>query len=423
MRLSFLTRLFLANLALLGLFTLGIWCLASFQYVQGFYLGALAVVLGSFVAAALARVAAYLSLRQPLVELNSYSDSFSKSTIQLADASQLVSSASFQQAAAIQQSVATVTELNATIKKSVDAAHRSREAAEGSHGAATEGHRTVTEMILAIDEIDSSNNAIILEIDKGNQRINDIVKVITEISTKTKVINDIVFQTKLLSFNASVEAARAGEHGKGFAVVAEEIGNLAQMSGTASREISEMLNTSIQTVNSILEETTNRVQSLIQNGKSKVSAGIVVARRCGEVLQVVVDNVTQVNSMISEISLASKEQANGMSEIASAMAQLDTVTQQNANTARNAADYSAQLFTQTKAFQQTLNALRGGRSSGPSKAEAVALKSAPKAKKVANNVHEFKAKNKPTVNPRRAELREAVGAIVPSKEDPGFEDV
>ncbi|MBC7465119.1 MAG: hypothetical protein H7256_03945 [Bdellovibrio sp.] len=48
-----------------------------------------------------------------------------------------------------------------------------------------------------------------------------------EIGNKTKVINDIVFQTKLLSFNASVEAARAGEHGKGFAVVAEEVGKLA----------------------------------------------------------------------------------------------------------------------------------------------------------------------------------------------------
>ncbi len=51
-----------------------------------------------------------------------------------------------------------------------------------------------------------------------------------DIGDKTKVINDIVFQTKRLSFNASVEAARAGEHGKGFAVVAEEVGNLAQMS-------------------------------------------------------------------------------------------------------------------------------------------------------------------------------------------------
>ena len=61
---------------------------------------------------------------------------------------------------------------------------------------------------------------------ESNKEIQEIVKVIAEIGNKTKVINDIVFQTKLLSFNASVEAARAGENGKGFAVVAEEVGKL-----------------------------------------------------------------------------------------------------------------------------------------------------------------------------------------------------
>jgi methyl-accepting chemotaxis protein len=76
------------------------------------------------------------------------------------------------------------------------------------------------------------------QINYSNEQMSEIVKVIQEIETKTKVINDIVFQTKLLSFNASVEAARAGEQGKGFAVVAEEVGNLAQMSGNAAKEIS-----------------------------------------------------------------------------------------------------------------------------------------------------------------------------------------
>ena len=58
-----------------------------------------------------------------------------------------------------------------------------------------------------------------------------------QIKDKVNIINDIVFQTKLLSFNASVEAARAGENGKGFAVVAEEVGNLASVSGKAANEI------------------------------------------------------------------------------------------------------------------------------------------------------------------------------------------
>ena len=79
----------------------------------------------------------------------------------------------------------------------------------------------------------------------------EILGYIKSIEEKTKVINDIVFQTKLLSFNASVEAARAGEQGKGFAVVAEEVGNLATMSGTSAEEISKLLESSISHIESI----------------------------------------------------------------------------------------------------------------------------------------------------------------------------
>lgn len=100
-------------------------------------------------------------------------------------------------------------------------------------------------MIHSITEISESNDRIMSQVADGNRKISEIVQVISEIGNKTKVINDIVFQTKLLSFNASVEAARAGEHGKGFAVVAEEVGNLAQMSGNAAKEISDMLNGSV----------------------------------------------------------------------------------------------------------------------------------------------------------------------------------
>ena len=65
--------------------------------------------------------------------------------------------------------------------------------------------------------------------------------IIQEIEDKTKAIDEIVFQTKLLSFNASVEAERAGEHGRGFSVVAQEVGNLAQLSGKSAAEINEIL--------------------------------------------------------------------------------------------------------------------------------------------------------------------------------------
>ena len=122
------------------------------------------------------------------------------------------------------------------VNKSVDNANSSTEKANLSHEIATEGRESVNQMRLSMQDIENSINHMSHQVGESNEQIENIVKIIGEISNKTAIINDIVFQTKLLSFNASVEAARAGEHGKGFAVVAEEVGNLAQMSGTAAKE-------------------------------------------------------------------------------------------------------------------------------------------------------------------------------------------
>ena len=105
-------------------------------------------------------------------------------------------------------------------------------------------------------------------LNKNENNVSQIVDLIREIEDKTKVINDIVFQTKLLSFNASVEAARAGEYGKGFSVVAEEVGNLAEMSGHASKEIEGLLSHSISQVENLSKQNHGQVSGFegqIQN--------------------------------------------------------------------------------------------------------------------------------------------------------------
>jgi len=276
---------------------------------------------------------------------------------QIAASSEELSQAATEQAASLEETAASLEEISSMIAKSTDSAKMTSASSTESQAKAEEGKVAVEQMITSMDEISESNEAIMVQINQSNQQMSEIVKVIQEIGEKTKVINDIVFQTKLLSFNASVEAARAGEHGKGFAVVAEEVGNLAQMSGNAAREISDMLTGSISKVERIVQDTKTKVETLISSGKQKVDSGVSVARQCAEVLGEIVENVTKVSSFAHEISSASQEQAQGVAEINKAMSQMDTVTQQNAATSEEAASAAEELSAQSEALKSAVEDL------------------------------------------------------------------
>jgi methyl-accepting chemotaxis protein len=266
-----------------------------------------------------------------------------------------VSAACTEQASAVQQTVATLDELSATGSKSVEGAKTSMQMSKNSHLVAAEGKKSVEEMVQAIDEIDSSNKQLAVQIEESNKRFEEVITVIHEIGSKTKIINDIVFQTKLLSFNASVEAARAGEHGKGFAVVAEEVGNLAQMSGLAAKEISDMLNSSIEKVKMIVRDSHAQVERIVESGKGKVETGNTVAKNCGEIIDRVVSNIVQVDVRISEICRIAEEQANGIKGISQAMNQMDQAILQNANSAEQTAKISDDLMEQAKSLQELVH--------------------------------------------------------------------
>ncbi len=277
-------------------------------------------------------------------KLRTLAESTSKSSKEVESISEEVSSSANEQAASIQETVATLDEITSQVTATADSVDNSTKKSEESLSIATQGKTVVTEMIQSMEAIGQSNKDIMEEIARGNERIGGIVKIINEISEKTAVINDIVFQTKLLSFNASVEAARAGEHGKGFAVVAEEVGNLAQMSGKASTEISAILSDSVIKVNSVIEETNRNVQSLTKIGGEKVSDGMKVADRCGLVLEDIVVNATIVKNMMNEISVASAEQAEGIRNITAAMNQLDQATLSNNKSAAMSSQSAKELL-------------------------------------------------------------------------------
>lgn len=313
------------------------------------------VFLGLFLFLFLKKTTSVLKITGEKIKVVSEKNQVSSDAVQLI--SEEVSAATQDQVSSIQETVATLDEISAMITTSVEGAQNSTIKAEESLKLATEGKVVVGRMIQSMEEIDFSNKTIMEEIKKGNEKMSGIVRVIHEITQKTTVINDIVFQTKLLSFNASVEAARAGDQGKGFAVVAEEVGNLAQMSGKASSEISGMLEASINTVNSIIKETNESVQELIKMGNSKVKEGVSIADECGRVLDEVVDIADIVKTMMKEVSVASREQSEGMRNIATAMTKLDQTTLSNYNTSQRSFQSSKELSMQVTELKLTVEEL------------------------------------------------------------------
>jgi methyl-accepting chemotaxis protein len=336
----------------------------------------------------------------------------------ISDASNRLAQATTEQASALQETAASIEEMNAMIKKSAEGSSRSKDVAVKSCEVASRGKHSVDEMTAAIADIYRSQSEIMKSIDESHHEFSEIVKIITEIGSKTKIINDIVFQTKLLSFNASVEAARAGEHGKGFAVVAEEVGNLAQMSGQAAKEISAMLEMSVHKVQDIVNGTKEKVGGLILQGRRKVEVGEAVARTCGEVLEEVVHHVSNLSVMVDEISTAAQEQAQGIAEITRAINQLDQVTHSNAITSQQTASSAIQLDAQTTSTLSLIDELHDVVHAHHIHVKAPTAK-VTVAKKIAK-VYEI-PRRRQKIETSKLPLASG-GEEIPSQDDPRFED-
>jgi len=276
----------------------------------------------------------------------------------VAKAAEQLSESTTEQASAIQETSASMEEMNSMIKKTAESAVESMGLSQKSAQNTLKGRETSVHLTKSVNEIEENNKAIMAEVQRGNKQTGEIVDLINEIAAKTKVINDIVFQTKLLSFNASVEAARAGEQGKGFAVVAEEIGNLAQMSGKAAMEISDMLENSTQKVKSVIEDTQKGVGDILTKGNHVVRQGLAVVDETAKILEVIDSDVKMVNSNINEISVASDEQSKGADQVAQALHQLDQATQMNSTLSQNLFGYSKELSNQTEKLKVSVNDLQ-----------------------------------------------------------------
>lgn len=296
-------------------------------------------------------------IQRVITTLKSSSEVVNESSQCIATTSKRLGKLSTEQASSVEQTVTSIDEINNMVQRTADAAARSTATTSKSIEVVDQGQKHISEMIHSIDEISKSNQEIMKEIQNNNETFSQMTKLISQIGEKTTVINDIVFQTKLLSFNASVEAARAGVHGKGFAVVAEEIGSLASMSGKAAIEISDMLKSSIEEVNEIVDASKAKIETLIAQGKERVERGTNVAHECGDVLKSILDNVDTVNNLVKDISSASNKQALDVKDVSLAMQSIDSMTHANSSIAKNASKMAENLKLNTQGLNKSVIAL------------------------------------------------------------------
>lgn len=182
--------------------------------------------------------------------------------------------------------------------------------------------RHVSQNALNALEASKDAGAVKNEADAGNQQMQEllaamgnIVRSSREIRKILKTIQEIAFQTNVLSLNASVEAARAGAAGKGFAVVAEEIRSLAAKSAQASTNTNTLINDSL----------------------TAAEAGAKIAAETAQAIQKVMEGVDKVATSISSISSASQDQSDSIHQVTSGINQISDIIQTNSATAEESA--------------------------------------------------------------------------------------
>jgi methyl-accepting chemotaxis protein len=263
----------------------------------------------------------------------------------------------------IHETVSTMNELTQMVNKTLTNVKETTTSSTQMVDSANVGKKATTEMLVSIDGISDSNERVVATITNMNQKMINFKNVIKTISDKTNMINEIVFQTKLLSFNASVEAARAGELGKGFAVVAEEVGNLATASGQASEEIRALLDDSISEVEKIVNETSKEVEIVKAQGTQSISEGKDKAEQCENALSEIIEKISNMGEKISEINVASNEQASGINEVTSVMEILSSSSQETTKIAGDTLSASTSIQEHSEEleniFKNLDNLIRG----------------------------------------------------------------
>lgn len=240
---------------------------------------------------------------------------FKNSAIELFGNSEKLKKEIHNEHSSIESSSSAVVEISSMSEKTADSAKNLERNSKNLESNIEQAENHINHLTDVLTLIKKDSDALKEVVFTSLNQLNQIQEEMNQIQSKTKLINEIVFQTKLLSFNASVEAARAGEFGKGFSVVASEIEKLSKNSGSAAQEIEVILKQSqsnafniIKSISQSLEKATSGIASNLENALDKNSD---VVSNFSSQKDLVVKNL----QLSEEILNATQEQSAGVKQI------------------------------------------------------------------------------------------------------------
>jgi methyl-accepting chemotaxis protein-1 (serine sensor receptor) len=283
------------------------------------------------------------SLIRIVGEVRGGTETIATASGQIASGNMDLSSRTEQQAGSLETTASSMERITAIVRQNADSADQANRLALSASDVAVQGGSVVSEVVHTMGSINDSA-----------KKIADIIG----------VIDSIAFQTNILALNAAVEAARAGEQGRGFAVVAGEVRHLAQRSAAAAKEIKQLIGDSVE----------------------KVDTGARLVDQAGATMAEIVASVRRVTDIMGEITVASREQTEGIQRLNQTMSQMDAVTQQNAALVEESAAASAALEEQAAALAHVVSVF---------KVASKQTVSAPVKQDGALVLHDFTSRNQP----------------------------